>query len=61
MWIPSTKDEVHAYLRGSAIVLAILLCADYFWDGFGLSEFWYLWIVAALVFPFVGMNFLARD
>jgi hypothetical protein len=61
MWIPRTRAEVIAYLRGSAVVLAIILSADYFWDGFGFAEIWYLWIVAALAFPFVGMNLIAPD
>jgi hypothetical protein len=61
MWLPNSRTEYLAYLRGSAVVLAILLGADWLWRGFGLSELWCLWILAALAAPFLAMNFLAPD
>jgi low affinity Fe/Cu permease len=48
-------------MRGSVIVMVILLVADWFWKGFGFSEIWYLWIVIALAAPFIGVNFVAPD
>jgi low affinity Fe/Cu permease len=61
MWFPSSRNEYLAHMRGSAIVLVILLAADWFWKGFGFSEIWYLWILVALAAPFIGVNFVAPD
>jgi hypothetical protein len=61
MWFPSSRNEFFAYLRGSAIVLAIFMAVDWFWKGFGLSETWYLWILVAIAAPFITANFVAPD